>query len=259
MDEKSLRHALKDLPVPKIVYFEEIDSTNERALALMASGVEEFTLLAAERQTAGRGRLGRKWVTTPGSSLAFTIILHPTPDEFRLMGFFSLLGALSLCLAVEEICNLKAEVKWPNDVLLGGRKTAGILAESSFQGEDLAGVALGIGINLLSGSVPPPAEVMFPATCVQYHCTHLPKREEFLATVIKHLIFWRPRVLDEEFIVAYRARMAFMGQRVILVPPANREIEGTLIGVDDTGKLILEFDDKEKQVFPVGDLKLRLS
>lgn len=259
MDENTLRERLKILPVPKIIHYEEIDSTNEQALNLIAAGADEFTLLSAENQTAGRGRLGRKWVTTPGSSLAFTVILHPNYEERQRMGFFSFLGALSLCLAIEEISILQPFVKWPNDVLLDDKKTAGILAESSFQGDHLAGVALGIGVNMLPGSVPPAEEVMFPATCVGSYCHPPPECEDFLAAVLTHLIDWRSRILDKAFLDAYRARLAFIGQRVVLVPPAGKEIEGLLFGVDDGGHLVLKLEEGEFKAFPVGDLKLRVT
>lgn len=258
MNEQSINNALKDLPVPRVVYFDEIDSTNEQALNLMPSGLEEFTLLVADLQTAGRGRMGRKWVTTPGSSLAFTVILHPKEEERQVMGFFSFLGGLALCMAIETHCGTQPQLKWPNDVLLGGKKTAGILAESSFQGDNLAGTALGIGVNLLNGSVPPPYEVMFPATCVADHCPKLPQREDFLASVMKHLIQWRPRIMQREFLYEYQSRLAFTGTRVLLISSSAEEIDGTLMGVDRNGHLVMELDDGEIQAFPVGDVKLRL-
>lgn len=258
MNEQSLSNALKDLPVPRIVYFDEIDSTNEQVLNLLPSGLEEFTLLVADQQTAGRGRMGRKWVTTPGSSLAFTVVLHPKEEERQLMGFFSFLGGVALCMAIETHCGTQPQLKWPNDVLINGKKTAGILAESSFQGEKLAGTALGIGVNLFRGSVPPSEEVMFPATCVADHCFYLPQREDFLATVMNYLIQWRPRIMEREFLYEYQSRLAFTGTRVVLVPPSTAEIEATLMGVDRKGHLVLELDDGEVKAFPVGDVKLRL-
>jgi BirA family biotin operon repressor/biotin-[acetyl-CoA-carboxylase] ligase len=153
MNEQLIKNALKGLPIPEIFYFDEIDSTNEQALIRMSSGFKEFTLLVADQQTAGRGRMGRKWVTTPGSSLAFTVVLHPKEEERQCMGFFSFLGGLALCIAIETHCSTLPQLKWPNDVLLDGKKTAGILAESSFQGDNLSGTALGIGVNLFAGSV----------------------------------------------------------------------------------------------------------
>ena len=258
MNEKSLIRAVDGLPVPHIIYYDEIDSTNEQALNLLNQGAEEFTLLVADRQTAGRGRMGRKWVTTPGSSLAFTIILHPLESERQKLGFFSFLGGLAVCLAIEHTCKVAPQLKWPNDVLIDRKKTAGILAESSFQGENLTGIALGIGINLESGSVPPPDEVMFPATCIGDHCDDLTDRETFLAMVMKNLIEWRLRLLDVEFLRAYQSRLAFVGENVLLTPPSTNEIEGKLMGVDKSGYLVLELEDGDVKAFPVGDVKLRL-
>lgn len=258
MNEQTLKNALSNLPIPNIFYFNEIDSTNEQALKIMSSNLDEFSILVADRQTAGRGRMGRKWVTTPGSSLAFTVILHPLKEERQYMGFFSFLGGLALCLAIEAHCGIQPNVKWPNDVLLSGKKTAGILAESAFQGEELAGTALGIGVNLFSGSVPPPEEVMFPATCVGDHCPQLPKREEFLASIMTNLIQWRPRIMGREFMYAYQSRLAFTGTKVVLIPPSADEVEGILMGVDKNGHLVMELNDGDVKAFPVGDVKLRL-
>jgi len=257
MNEQSLKNALEGLPVPEVIYFEETDSTNERALNL-AGTAEEFTLLVADRQTAGRGRMGRRWVTTPDSSLAFTLILHPTSTEQQFMGFFSFLGGLAVCLAIEEACDAKPQVKWPNDVLLGGRKTAGILAESQFQGDMLASTALGIGINLQKGAVPPPEEVMFPATCVSDHCPGLANREHFLASILRHLIVWRPKVMERAFLDTYQSRLAFVGEKVLLAQPPGEDIQGIMMGVDMLGHLVLELEDGEVKAFPVGDVKLRL-
>src|SRR5512133_797681 len=127
MNKLLLQSALKGLAIPAIHFFEETDSTNERALMLAAQGASEFTLVIADRQTAGRGRFGRKWETAPGASLAFTVILHPTSEEQQRLSLFSFLGAVAICRAIESHCLIFPRVKWPNDVLLDGRKTCGIL------------------------------------------------------------------------------------------------------------------------------------
>jgi len=259
MDELSLRNTLKGLSIPKLIYDEEVDSTNEKALGLCMKGAEEFTLLVAERQSAARGRMGRKWVTTPGCSIAFSIILHPRGEEKQNMGFFSFLGALAVCSAIEDYCDIKPQVKWPNDVLLKGRKTAGILAESSFHGETLAGVVLGIGVNFLSLSVPPPREVIFPATCLEAHCLSLPKREVFLASIVQHLIQWRQCLRKPAFIEAYRSRLAFIGEKISLIPPCGDRVEGTMMDVDCRGYLLLELENGNIKSFPAGDISVRVN
>jgi len=101
-------------------------------------------------------------------------------DEIHKLALFSPLGALALCLSISMHCEVQAEIKWPNDVLLNGRKTAGILAESHWQENRLSGLVLGIGVNLLKESVPPDDQILFPATCVQAHCreTLNPRNDE---------------------------------------------------------------------------------
>lgn len=249
---------MDDLSILSIYFYDETDSTNERGLELITAGAPEYTLLVAERQTTGRGRLGRKWVTESGSSLAFSVILRPKAEEIPYLGFFSFLGALCVCLAIEEKCAAKVEVKWPNDVLIDGKKTAGVLAESSFQGEKLAGTVLGIGINLFKGSVPPSSGLRFPATYVQAHCSAIDSREKFLANVMKNLFYWRPRILDKAFIDAYRQRLAFRGRKVMLLPSGREEVKGVLKGVDDSGKLVLEMKNREEKSFVAGDLRIRI-
>ncbi len=259
MDRQLLQNALKDLGIPGIYYFEETDSTNERALALAVKGAPEFTLIIADRQTAGRGRFGRRWETTPGTSLAFTIILHPTLAEQERMSLFSFLGAVAICLAIEELSDIKTQIKWPNDILLGGRKTCGILAETTWNGSALEGLVLGMGINLLKGSVPPPDQLMFPATCVQAYCANKIDRIEFLKSVINNLIIWRSRTLADEFLKIYRSRLAFSGERVALSKIGGEFIEGLMVGVDDLGNLMLQDDKGKTGLHPIGDLKLRKS
>jgi BirA family transcriptional regulator, biotin operon repressor / biotin---[acetyl-CoA-carboxylase] ligase len=257
MDKHTLQNALKDLDVPDIHFFEETDSTNERALALANQGAKEYTLVIAERQTAGRGRFGRLWETTPGTSLAFTLILHPTAEEQERMSLFSFLGAVAICGAIEDYCEAKPLVKWPNDVLLGGKKTCGILAETSWRGNILEGLVLGIGVNLLPGSVPPADRVMYPATCVQTHCENEINRFEFLKSALSLLIKWRPKALSRGFLEHYRARLAFLGERVILSPTDGDIVQGLMVGVDDFGNLLMENDEGLEKAYPIGDLRLR--
>ncbi len=254
---EKLQKALAGLPIPRILFFEETDSTNEQGLAQAAQGAQEFTLLIAERQSAGRGRMGRKWITAPGSSLAFSLILHPGEHEISRLGLFSLLGGLAVCRAAEDFGCADAQVKWPNDALLDGKKTAGILAETSWQGGQLAGVVLGIGVNLQPGAVPPPEAVLFPATCVQAHTAKPVERLAFLRAVLEQLIELRGRIQTSSFLDEYTRRMAFIGQGVILHAAQGEEIAGVVLGVQEDGRLHMRLADGEEADFPIGDLKLR--
>ena len=258
MEKELLEKALSRLPIPKIYFYEETDSTNDQALKLAAEGAGEFTLVIAERQTAGRGRMGRRWVTKAGASLAFSLILRPEEREFPSISLFSLMGGLAVCHAIEKICGtIHTQVKWPNDVLLDGRKTCGILAETSWQGNQLAGLVLGIGINLLEGSVPPAEELLFPATCIQAHCGEKIERLDFLAAVLEQIVDLRPAFLEADFMTDYSNHLSFVGQKVFLNSGSGTHVRGTLVGVDRNGQLILQDENGEEKGYPIGDLHLR--
>src|SRR5512142_3320319 len=139
MDVDRLRSHLSGLPVAHIRCFDTVGSTNDEALAWAAAGAQDGCLVVADQQTLGRGRLNRRWITRPGAALAFSLIFQPGPEEIERMGFFSPLGALAISQALEEKLGLSPEIKWPNDVLLMGRKTAGILVEAAWMGTRLQG------------------------------------------------------------------------------------------------------------------------
>mgnify|MGYP000881347551 FL=1 len=257
LNAEELEDALQGLPIGRIRFFEETDSTNEQGLKMAAQGAVDLTLLVAERQTAGRGRLGRKWVTAPGASLAFSLIFKPLKAEINHLSMFSLLGGLAVCRAVEDYAEVAAQVKWPNDVLLAGMKTAGILAESCWQGEQPAGVVLGIGVNLLPGSAPPAGEVLYPATCLQDHTPVQVERLPFLRAVLAQLIALRPLMRHERFLEEYSHRMAFIGQQVNLNSGQGDSWSGVVLGVRADGQLRLGLENGTEAGFPIGELRLR--
>ena len=140
MDEKQLRKSLADLPLGGIRFFKQTGSTNDVALAWATEGAADLSLVVADEQTSGRGRLGRRWLTPPGTALALSLILHPKPTEYNYFSLFSGLGSLALTQILSER-GLPAQVKWPNDVLIADRKTAGILVEAESIRTSLRGKA----------------------------------------------------------------------------------------------------------------------
>ncbi|BBB49363.1 biotin--[acetyl-CoA-carboxylase] ligase [Pelolinea submarina] len=252
-----LTQALSALPLARVLYFEETDSTNAQGLLLAAQGAEDNTLLVAERQSAGRGRFGRKWVTAPGTSLAFSLVMRPTPAEAAHLSLFALLGASAVRRAAQIMCGCSALVKWPNDVLLDGRKTSGILAESAWQGDKLSGLVLGIGINILPGSVPPDEGLLYPATCLQAHCALPIERYAFLASVLEQLISLRGELTGAAFLADFNEHLAFKGQMVSLSATGSDPVSGILQGVGSDGCLRLLDENGQINSYPVGDLRLR--
>ena len=259
MQENLLRSTLSNLPLSEIHYFDNIDSTNLAGLRLLKEGASEYTLLAAENQTAGRGRMDRHWVTTPGASLAFSLIILPHADELQYLPLFTILGGLALCNAIAQYCGVKAKIKWPNDILLNGEKTAGILAESSWEGNKMLGLALGIGVNLLPRSIPFEKPFIFPATCLQKHCKKKILAENFLNIILEHIIQMRPSITKPEFIINYRENLAFLGEMVSLISPGGLVTHGVFLGVNAQGSLMLRRRNGEIEEFSAGDLSLRLT
>jgi len=257
MDITGIRKALARLPIAAIHYYHETDSTNQRALESAINGASEYTLFIAKEQTSGRGRANRRWITTPGASLAFSLIIHPTPEEKQKLGLFSLVSALAVCHAVESLYQVHPEIKWPNDILLAGKKWCGILVESVWQAGESPGLVLGIGINLTSESTPPDDEVLFPATCLAHHVTGTIRAPQILACILKELFTLRSSILTRQTLDDYQSRLAFMGEGVILTATGGKTIRGILKGVDMNGHIILLDQGGQVKTFPVGELQLR--
>ena len=256
MQTDRLHSVLVDLPVPAIRAFDTIGSTNNEALAWAEAGALDGALVIADRQTKGRGRLGRSWMTNPGAALAFSLVLRPTAAEQKNLGLFSPLAGLAVCLALQGL-GLPAEIKLPNDVLLARRKTCGILAESSWQAGQVHGVVVGIGINVAPESVPPADQVQFPATCVEEQLGRQLDRWELLHTVLASFFEWRSRLGSGEFLRAWEQRLAFKGEQVTLKNSGGGSFNGLLLGVNDQGNLRLRMDDGMEKLVSVGDVHLR--
>ncbi len=133
--------------------FSSLDSTNSRARELAAAGAPEGTVVVAHVQTAGRGRQGRGWMSEPGKNLLMSLLLRPgIPPEF--LGIISLYASVSVAAVVEKITGGSAGCKWPNDVMVAGRKICGILSESALTPEGVGAVILGIGLNVNQETFP---------------------------------------------------------------------------------------------------------
>ena len=256
MDSNLLHQALADLSMTNIRFFETIGSTNDEAMAWAEGGAPDFSLVIANQQTHGRGRMGRHWVTNPGGSLAISLILRPSSDEMGFMGLFSPLGGLGVACALEKI-GLPALVKWPNDVLVRRKKLCGILAEAVWNGSQLRGLVLGIGVNVAPESVPPPDEVMFPATCVENELGQQVDRVDLLHEVMAQLMVWRDQLGKPAFMAAWQAHLAFRDEMVEVHPPGGTAVAGLLVGVDVGGNLCLRLENGTETNVAAGDVHLR--
>jgi len=257
MNEQNLTRSLASLPIPQVQYYESVGSTNDVALAWLENGAVDGALVVANTQTAGRGRMSRRWVSEPGAGLAFSLVLHPTPQETQRLGLFSALGALAVCMALQDEFRIHACVKWPNDVLIGGRKVCGILPEAAWNGSALRGLVLGIGINISESALPPENELLFPATTIETVLGCSCDRITLLRIVLESLLTWRAQIDTPAFLAALNARMMYRGQAVHIEQPGGELIKGIALGFADNGELRVKPAPGQEILVVAGDLRLR--
>jgi BirA family biotin operon repressor/biotin-[acetyl-CoA-carboxylase] ligase len=205
------------------VHFRLTDSTNERARELAAAGAPHGTLVTADEQEAGRGRQGRAWTAPPRSAVLMSLVLRELSETLP----------LAAAVAVCEALPIEAQIKWPNDVWIEGRKVAGILVEARPQ-EGWA--VLGIGLNVGTTEFPPPLD----ETATSLHLAGAPaSHDDTLASLLVALDQWLPRPADE-VLAAWRPRDALLG-KTVRWEDGNRE--GTAGGIDSSGALVVETAD----------------
>ncbi len=241
---------------PLYVY-QQIGSTNDEAKLLAENGAPEGLLIVAEEQTAGRGRGGRAWLTPPGGALAFSLVLRPALSAEQAARLVMLAG-VAVCEAIEQTTAARPQLKWPNDVLLNGKKLAGLLAESALRGEALEYAVLGVGLNV--SWAPAPEQVDFPATSLQAETGHEVDRAKLLRAILARLEARYAQLNDEATFTAlfadWRVRLTLLGQ------PAELRLETeTLVGVAEDvapdGALLFRLSSGETRRVLAGNLHLR--
>jgi len=255
MSKKDFQKALVDLHLGELRYYDTIGSSNDEALAWASQGAPDLSVVFADEQTIGRGRMGRKWYTPPDSALAFSLILHPALEESTNFSLFSGLGALALT----EVLNsrgVNAQIKWPNDVLISGKKVAGILVEAVWLGDQVESVILGMGVNVMRSSVPPIGKVLFPATSLEDHMAPL-HRFDLLHDILSALIAWRSRMDGAAFLAMWEQRLAFKGEQVKVWSDQTNVLSGIVRGLDTDGSLKLETSSGILQSIRYGEVHLR--
>ncbi len=209
----------------RVEVLEETTSTNAVVAERAEAGEPEGLVVVAERQTSGRGRLDRQWVSPPRAGLTFSVLLRP---DLATAGWLPLLGGLAVADALRDRCGVDAVLKWPNDVLVGERKVCGLLAQVAG-----GGVVLGIGLNVTTreDELPPDR----PATSLQLAGATTTDRDTLLRAVLRSL---RSTLADADE-DAYRARCSTIGRRV-RVELADTAVEGTATAVDDDGRIVVD-------------------
>jgi BirA family transcriptional regulator, biotin operon repressor / biotin---[acetyl-CoA-carboxylase] ligase len=255
IDASELKKGLKSMRWGRDIHsLERVDSTSTFARSLAEKGADEGTLVVAESQSAGRGRLGRKWISGSGENLTFSIILKPAIPADRL-SLLPLAIAVGLARGVNASTNLPVSCKWPNDLLLGTRKFAGILMEGSINGDGLAFVILGIGINVNQTSFP--EDFSARATSLALHKGHPIDRISLFRNILEILESDYDRFISTSFasvLPEWLELAPIVGTR-ITVNHQGSVITGTVIGLSPEGGLQLHSDAGEYTLF-AGDVTI---
>jgi BirA family biotin operon repressor/biotin-[acetyl-CoA-carboxylase] ligase len=259
MNTEELRSLLTGLPLGEIRYADRLGSTNEAGMTWLGEGAPDLSLVAADEQTAGRGRFNRRWVTRPGAALAASLVIHPSADEMPHLRRFTALGAFAVADALQSLYGLAPQIKWPNDVLLDRRKVSGILVETAWSGDQLQGMVVGMGVNVRPDALPPAGELQFPATSVEDALGSPVDRWQILRAMLAALIAWRPKIGTREFLEAWDSRLAFRGEWVTVTSGATpaQSLTGRLLRLTDDGSLLLANAEGQAFSVDVGDVHLR--
>lgn len=237
-----------------IVRLDTVDSTQSVAFALAERGAADRTVVVADQQIDGRGRRGRTWRAPPGTSLLTSIVVRPRLPQARL-ATLSLASAVATAEALRRISPVDAKLKWPNDVLVAGRKIAGILLESRIGGRAEAGgsvpagltslvTIIGIGINLGQREFPP--DLADSATSIALETGRAPGREAMLTALLEEFDTWRARLEGEGFgpvREAWRRLSDTLGRKVTV-----DAVTGLAVDLDTDGALLIDVGGSLKRV-----------
>ncbi len=235
----------------------EVESTNVLAYRLAEEGAAEGTVVIADAQTRGKGRLGRQWESPAGVNLYCSIILRPPimPLHAPQLTFLS---AVAVAEAIERTASLTPAIKWPNDVLVNGLKVAGMLNEMSAETERVEFLILGIGVNINMKQDQFPSDLRHPASSLAIEAgrevQRLPFARALLESLDSHYVRYLARGYDP-LRQAWLARSAVMGRRV-RVSSQDGEITGTVEGIDEIGALLIKDTDGLTQRILAGDVTI---
>jgi BirA family biotin operon repressor/biotin-[acetyl-CoA-carboxylase] ligase len=237
-----------------ILRYEEIDSTNSEAARQARAGAAEGTCVIARTQTAGRGRYGRHWVSEPDSGLYFSILLRPR-FAVRFYSLITLMAGIAVYEALAEF-DLKPDIKWVNDILIGDKKISGILSESV---ETPAGTAVivGVGINLTSKNFP---EVIADiATSVENETGRQVPASEIARTFTHHLSYFYEMLAGEngpaDILRQWQQRSSYFSGKRVHVDLGNESIEGVTDGLEENGALRVKCNNGSVTIVHAGDVK----
>ncbi len=243
------------------LYLEQVDSTNALLMRLGEQGAPEGLLTLAEEQSAGRGRLNRRWNAPPGSCLLFSLLFRPPAPFIHTAAPVTMLCGVAAVEAVRELTGVPVMLKWPNDLIVEREgqwfKLGGMLSEVGWQGAQPGFLVVGMGINV-NVPVEQLSELADNATSLLAECTRPVERPPLLEAILERadILYHELRVGGDIF-TRWRARLAWLGRTVILHTPTETII-GMAVDVEASGALVLRLEDHVERRFSMGDVSLRV-
>jgi BirA family biotin operon repressor/biotin-[acetyl-CoA-carboxylase] ligase len=226
-------------------FFAVVDSTNDIAMRWLQDGAEAGSVVIADEQLKGRGRMGRTWHTPPGVALAMSVILKP-PMEFA--NRVSMLGALAVAELCEGVGAKNVGIKYPNDVQINRRKVCGVLPEAAWENNRLVGIVLGMGVNV---RVQFDEQLAQTATNLEIEARRDLNRVELIAYLLMRVESWSARIESFEFFSAWKNRLNTIGQRVTI-----GDVSGIAEDVDSSGALLVRTANNQMERIIAGDVLL---
>ncbi len=240
----------------RIISLEEADSTNLQASRLGDEGADDGLVVIADRQSSGKGRMGRQWESPGGVNLYASILLRPPVMPFEAPKL-TFLSAVAVCRAIKNCTALQPTVKWPNDILLNGAKVAGLLNEMSSETDQVHYVVLGIGVNLNMRAEQFPDDLRYPATSLAIASGKVVSRLAFTRSLLQELDALYQLYLEQgsaPVFTAWTELCDLTGKRV-QVDCNNLLIEGTMVGLGDDGALLVRTSAGKIESIYAGDVR----
>ena len=257
MNENEIRSLRRTKWVGQEIHsFDSIDSTNTKAKELAEQGSPSGTVVVADQQIAGKGRRGRSWDSPPGTGIFLTIMLKPdiNPNNASML---TLVAALSVANSISDVTGLSAQIKWPNDIVIGGKKVCGILTEMSAQFDYINHIVVGIGINVHNESFPEEiaqvATSLYLESGVRYH------RADLIEKILENFENYYERYLETEDLSQVRKEYeALLVNRYapVRVLDPKEPFEGKAMGITDRGELIVDTWESRRLVSS-GEVSVR--
>lgn len=241
----------------KRLYFEKIDSTNRYLKELAARGAKEGTIVIANRQSAGRGRLGRSFFSPEEKGIYMSILLRPDISLERSVLITSM-AAVAVAEAIEQVSGIETKIKWVNDVFLNRKKVCGILTEAGIDAEagKLDYAVLGIGVNV--GKMEFPEELQNSATSVSNECGFEVTKEALIDGILEQLDKWYPSLADGSFLEESKKRSILLGKDILVIDETvpGGSYSAKAMDINELGNLIIERDGII-QVLNSGEVSIR--